>query len=271
MPHNQLAQAVNAVEVSWQNQDNQPTVWREWLRFDTPDEDPEIADLRVQAKEMADLWRKLMLDNGAVGLSQSEPPDMNTLMKAVHDGEVEWNKRKDKGFGKVKEKFKSFLETMHAHGYLFSVIPNGSMYTSLLIGVLTSVVKASTAHAKTAEGVSQALLDINMDLSFVRRGVQICSTPEMKKHVICLYKEVFEFLCYTMKWYSSAWQRLRKSIDAHYYDKEVLQRVDRIRGLVQRVRDELKLGTDERVRAIQVETRAGFRDTNTQIGALIRG
>lgn len=38
MPHNQLAQAVNAVEVSRQIQDNQPTVWREWLRFDTQEE-----------------------------------------------------------------------------------------------------------------------------------------------------------------------------------------------------------------------------------------
>lgn len=103
--------------------------------------DPEIADLQVQAKEMAGLWRKLKLDNGALGLSESELPDMNNLMKAVRDGEVEWNKKKEKGFGKVKEKFKSFLETMHAHGYLFSIIPDGSMYTSLLVGVLTSVVK----------------------------------------------------------------------------------------------------------------------------------
>lgn len=102
-----------------------------------------------------------------------------------------------------------------------------------------------------------------MDLSFVRRGVQICSTPEMKRHVICLYREVFEFLSYTMKWYSSAWQRFRKSIDAHYYDKEVVQRVAKIRGLVKRVHDELKLGTDEIVRTMQTETRAGFRELTT--------
>lgn len=106
-----------------------------------------------------------------------------------------------------------------------------------------------------------------MDLNFVRRGAQICSTPEMKRHVICLYREVFEFLSYTMKWYSSAWQRLWDS-NAHYYDKEVVQRVAKIRGLVKRVHDELKLGTDEIVRTMQAETRAGFRDTNTQIGEL---
>lgn len=37
MPNNPLAQAVTAVEIDRQEQDNQAAAWRQWLRFDVPE------------------------------------------------------------------------------------------------------------------------------------------------------------------------------------------------------------------------------------------
>lgn len=90
----------------------------------------------------------------------------------------------------------------------------------------------------------------------------------MRGHVILLYREVFAFLCYTLKWYSSSWNRFRRSFDNKFYDKHVEQRVKRIQGLIQRVRDELNLMSDQTVQDIYTEQNAGFADTANRFGAL---
>ena len=99
----------------------------------------------------------------------------------------------------------------------------------------------------------------------MRRGIQICNTPEVKRYVLALYSEVFAFLCYAMKWYSSSWNRFRKSFDGKFYDNQVDQRVGRIQKLVLRVHDEMRLGTDRTVQAIHTQQRMGFLETNTRI------
>lgn len=83
----------------------------------------------------------MKLDIGGTELLEAEPPTIPTLWQAVGDASIQWDKKKEKGFGKAKSQFFSFLDTMDAHKYLFSVIPNGDKYTSLLTGVVTSVVK----------------------------------------------------------------------------------------------------------------------------------
>ena len=91
---------------------------------------------------MAGLWLQLKLDAGDIGgLSEDGIPSLSTLWKVAHDAESEWAKKRDKGFGKAKARLFTFLDTMDAHKYLFSIIPNGDKYTSLLTGSLTSIVK----------------------------------------------------------------------------------------------------------------------------------
>ncbi|OAA35948.1 hypothetical protein NOR_07756 [Metarhizium rileyi] len=265
MPNNTLAQAVTAVETENQEQDRQPETWRQWLRFGVPETDPDAMELQVHAREAAELWRKLKLNIESTELLEDGPPTIPTLLKAVDDAVVQWDKKREKGFGKAKSQFFSFLDTMEAHKYLFSVIPNGDKYTSLLTGIVTSVVKASTAHEQVAEGFSRALQEISKDLNFVRRGTQICNTPEVKRYVLALYSEVFAFLCHAMKWYSSSWNRFRKAFDGKFYGKHVEQTVLRIQKLVQRVHDEMKLGTDRTVQNIHTEQRMGFFETNRRI------
>lgn len=101
-----------------------------------------MRSLHAKAKELAELWRNLKLDAGDIGgLSEDEPPSLNILWKAAHDAGSKWEKKREKGFGRAKACLFSFLDTMDAHKYLFSVVPNGDKYTSLLTGSLTSIVK----------------------------------------------------------------------------------------------------------------------------------
>lgn len=71
-----------------------------------------------------------------------------------------------------------------------------------------------------------------------------------------------------MKWYSSSWNRFRKSFDVKFYDKNVEERIDGIQRLVRRVHDEMQLTTDKTVQSIHQEQRVGFMETNTRLATL---
>lgn len=116
-----------------------------------------------------------------------------------------------------------------------------------------------------ADGFSRALQDISRDLNFVRRGTQLCNSMEMKGLVVLLYKEVFAFLCHSMKWYSSPKHRFWTSLNNRFYDKNVEQRVKGIQGLVQNVRDEMSLMNDRLVQDVHSEQRTGFDEIKNHI------
>ncbi|KAI1460022.1 hypothetical protein F4805DRAFT_454962 [Annulohypoxylon moriforme] len=265
MPENALEHAVAAHETALQTAERMPAAWRHWLRFDVPESETSVASLQAEAREAADLWKRLKLDIDGLGTRGDQIPTVETLWAAVLQAQVQWENKKEKGFGRAKVHFFSFLETMDEHKYLFSIIPNGDKYTCLITGVVTSIVKASINHESIAEGFSRALQEISRDINFVRRGTRMCNTAEMKSHVVLLYREIFAFLCYTMKWYSSSWNRFRKAFDNKFYDKNVESRVKRIQGLVQRVRDEIKLASDQMVQDIRSEQRTGFIETYNRI------
>ncbi|KAK8104990.1 hypothetical protein PG999_008349 [Apiospora kogelbergensis] len=254
-----------AHETALQAAELRPSIWKDWLRFETPEPDPTVEPLQFEAKAASELWRSLKLDIRDFGGSGNQIPSVQTLRTAVHGAQAQWNKKSESGFGKAKTQFFSFLETMDSHKYLFSVIPNGDKYTSLITGIITSVVKASVNHQKLADGFSRALQEISRDINFVRRGTKLCDTAEMRTLVVELYKEVFAFLCYSMKWYSSSRHRLRKAFDNHFYDKNVEQRVQSCQDLVQRVRDEMSLQNDRLVQDMHSGQRTGFDEIVNRI------
>lgn len=69
------------------------------------------------------------------------PPGIETLLSAVKGADKTWAESKESGFGKAKTNVESFLSAMDDHSFIFSVIPDGSLYTSLVTGVISSVVK----------------------------------------------------------------------------------------------------------------------------------
>lgn len=85
-------------------------------------------------------------------------------MNAVQRAEAKWANDNESGLGKAKNAVGNFINTMDAHSYLFSVAPNGDKYTSLITGVVTSVVKGpfllilSLPHSKRCSDISRLML-----------------------------------------------------------------------------------------------------------------
>ena len=102
-------------------------------------------------------------------------------------------------------------------------------------------------HETIAEGFSQALVEISEDLGYVGRGSRISNTPEMKRAIVKLYIQVFNFFGHAMTWYSSRFNRFKASVNAKFYDKTVLKIVGEIKRLVGLVKQEADLATQERV------------------------
>lgn len=51
--------------------------------------------------------------------------------------------KKLKGFGMLKERFHSLIQTLDDHKYMFAIIPQGDRYVSLFTGVVSFITKVS--------------------------------------------------------------------------------------------------------------------------------
>ncbi|KAK8060846.1 hypothetical protein PG996_010776 [Apiospora saccharicola] len=147
---------MSAHETQLQESERRPSIWKDWLRFEVPEGDPDVEVLQAEAKAASEIWRKLKLDIGDLGGSGDQVPSVQTLLAAVQGAQAQWTKKSEKGFGKAKAQFFSFLETMDSHKYLFSVIPNGDKYTSLITGIITTVVKVGIPTLQCAKDLFAA-------------------------------------------------------------------------------------------------------------------
>ncbi len=68
-------------------------------------------------------------------------PTIDKLHNAVVAASESWKSKKESGYGKVKQRFFDFLNMMDDHSEMFSVIPNGDKYVSLITGVVSTIVK----------------------------------------------------------------------------------------------------------------------------------
>lgn len=91
-----------------------------------------------------DLWKRFSYvfaaENDSLQPANSVP-SISTLFKAIDQAQAEWDEKQTKGFGVAKGRFLNFAVTMNEYSYLFSVVPSGDKYVSLITGVVSSVVK----------------------------------------------------------------------------------------------------------------------------------
>jgi hypothetical protein len=122
--------------------------WR-WLYQEDADDlsgaDPSPGPLENQRKNVIEQWNKFChlypCENQALS-DINNLPTIATLREEVQRAESAWHSKQDKGFRVVKNRFLNFAETMSDYSYLFSIVPSGDKYTSLITGVVSSVVKA---------------------------------------------------------------------------------------------------------------------------------
>ncbi|KAI0178876.1 hypothetical protein GGR52DRAFT_278194 [Hypoxylon sp. FL1284] len=261
MPEDSIAQALGPLDKGEGKLENEGAVWQHWLQFAEQSSDPDSMLLEQQGRRVANIWRDFK--SHFPGLEWvdgvDKPPTIVALQEQVISAHKDLETRSERGWRRVKSNLSRFLESLEGHKALFSVIPDGTLYTSLLVGVISSVVKASVDYAKAAQGFSEALADLSSDLSFVGKNIKIPDSPEMKRCVVNLHAEVFEFLCHAMKWYQSPRRRLRQSFNANFYDENVRKRVKKIQRLVQQVNREAEFETRLRVMDF-AENQRGYGD-----------
>lgn len=106
----------------------------------------DIALLQKECKELVQVWLKLrgkhpecdeLLQNSRM------PPSVASLQHVIRSTLDDREAQQQSGFGRAKQQFFSFCDTLTAYSSLFSIIPQGSLYTSLFVGVISSLVKVS--------------------------------------------------------------------------------------------------------------------------------
>ncbi|KAI1271372.1 hypothetical protein F5Y07DRAFT_345993 [Xylaria sp. FL0933] len=174
-------------------------------------------------------------------------PTIKELIQNVEESMTVWSKKKESGFGKAMDRIRKFLVTMDDYGFLFDLIPDGHLYTSLVTGAISSVVKASVNHKHIAEGFSSYLAEINQDLRSVQKSLQIADTEDMRRFVVELYNKMFDFLCEAMRWYQSTGKRWKSAWNQNS-QPELSDKVSAIRAVLVRISHEAEYITQTRIK-----------------------
>ncbi|KAL7960283.1 hypothetical protein V8C34DRAFT_74353 [Trichoderma compactum] len=264
-PNDPLSQALGEVvsreTLEEQQQQENPESWQTWLQIRKPYNDSDMRDLEERKEGMAKRWKEFnsSLKIGVILTENDDPPHVNTLLQAVGAAEEEWARRKESGLGKTKSAVENFLNTLNDHSYLFSFIPNGDKYTSLITGVITSVVKASVNSKKMAEIFSEALEEIAESLQTVNKSVKISDSSQMKRLVVELYVGVFDFLCHALEWYESGLKRFKSAFNQNFANN-INQKI----GVIKRTLGRIQLEADQ-------VTQCRVQDTQQSVTKVLQG
>jgi hypothetical protein len=101
--------------------------------------------LAEKIKKAVEMWREfghlfpdVEQSEQANGLSV---PTIDRLQAALETAVTKRDGKQEQGFRKAKNGFFDFLETMNDYSSLFSVVPTNDKYTSLITGLVSSIVK----------------------------------------------------------------------------------------------------------------------------------
>jgi hypothetical protein len=120
-----------------------PIIWLNWTHCVRNDD---IALLQKECKELVQVWLKLQRKHPECDEllpNSRKPPSVASLQQVIRSTLDNREAQQQRGFGRVKQQFFSFCDTLTAYSSLFSLIPQGSLYTSLFVGVISSLVKVS--------------------------------------------------------------------------------------------------------------------------------
>ncbi|KAH7193950.1 uncharacterized protein B0J16DRAFT_336283 [Fusarium flagelliforme] len=249
-PKNELAQAASkhtqthlALEVAEENEDKE---WEQWFLHGSPhgfEDTKALQGHTEQLKAALDEFQKSVPEAKRNQLTTRRLPTIFTA-KAAADSVIEnWEAKKVTKFGKAKENLYKFCQTLDAYKAIFSVIPDGDMYTGLLTGAIGCIVQAFARHNQLAEGFSQALADIGVEMKFVVKQCTIQNTEDIRPHSLEFVTEYFKFLTYTMTWFQSKWLRTKSSVAPAFYNDEIQTKVNKMKSIVKTISREAKLVT----------------------------
>ncbi|XEU99954.1 hypothetical protein FSHL1_005241 [Fusarium sambucinum] len=214
--------------------------------------DANLGPLYSQQQKILELWERFnqIYPDGNLSDQKNSIPTIETLYQAIDQAQAAWQDKQARGVRPIRDKFFNFAQTMSEYSYLFSIIPNGDKYTSLITGVVSSVVKVSVNYKKVAEGFSEALSDISDHLRSVKKISKGSDSHDMRQHVIKLYCEVFELLCHALTWFTSKRKRIGAAFKKNFYDDTVVSLLNRIEKTVTAIDREANYISHGQVREI---------------------
>ena len=100
---------------------------------------------------------------------------------------------------------------------------------------LTKILKVSATHDKAAEAFSEGLVQLSDKMYNVNLDLRYCQSSRMQSLVVKLFVEVFKFLCHALKWYSSGFTRVLRSLSTSYVDDVVENSIRKIGNIEQNI------------------------------------
>jgi hypothetical protein len=174
---------------------------------------------------------------------------MSDVIATVEAISSSWEtKRKSGTYGITKHYFHKISGGIYAHKTMLELLPAGSEYVSLFVGVLKSVVGASANHEKIVAGIAKSISEITDVADGCVRWCQLYNTEKVQMLIAKLYAHIFLFLKDAMFWYRKrSWKRALDSFREDFYE-HFADSVSNIRYIGNQVKQQAELGRSADVR-----------------------
>lgn len=105
----------------------------------------EAKQLSEEGQNLMRTWRKFQTKHFEFrDLDARGPPRIQELQSIMRTTLQDWDAPCDSRLAKAKKNFLAFSESLVQYSDLFSIIPDGDQYISLLTGVISTTVKAGS-------------------------------------------------------------------------------------------------------------------------------
>ncbi|KAI8947805.1 hypothetical protein F4801DRAFT_559346 [Xylaria longipes] len=123
--------------------------------------------------------------------------DFHELKASVEKLEKNWKEN----HGPIYNAFKKICGTLDDHKSLLAVFPSQNIYTSVLAGSLSCLVKAAKNHSDIAETLSKSVANISDKVATCSSLIIVIKTRRLRKRLANIYARMFQFYRDAIKWY----------------------------------------------------------------------
>lgn len=229
--------------------------------------------LSVEATRLQEQWIQFqdsIPQDERIDTLHSEP-SIDGLIKMVAIVSKAWQSKREKGKrGKAAASFHRLCASLDAHSSMLQVVPQGNQYTSLIVGTITSIVKASVNHERIAEELAGALCVISEHIADCEVELELFKTEEMMGAVADLYAHVFLFLSDTLSWHlKKRRRRVLDSFNEKFFDR-FEDEIDNIKYKSDAIKRKMGHGSAAEQRFTRIAVEETSRDLRVGLNGVMR-
>ncbi|KAM3069025.1 hypothetical protein ACMFMG_004202 [Clarireedia jacksonii] len=233
----------------------------------------ERAKLDREMHELANAWDELryVMSSGDEPRLTKCSGRLDDVLKLVTEADNNWRSHKNAGkFGKVKMAYRKICSNLNAHSEMLTILPASSEYVSIFYGTLQTLIKASMNYEKIAQGLTQAVYDINTIAARCLAMRRLYPAAEMGIFIVRLYSRIFKFLKDAMGWYQKkSTARARLSFSENFYDEFETQ-ILKIREIELSMAQCSTLAEGAEIRCTRLQVEEMAADTKAEFRSMMR-